>query len=138
MFHSQKKRCTLFGAALGGGGAVLAAVIVVGLLVGNSVAASTAAPVNTSPPTISGTAQEGKTLTGDKGQWSGNPTDFNYFWLRCDKSGGSCADISGAHAATYTLASVDVGNTLRFRVQASNGGGSTTATSVPTAVVTAA
>jgi hypothetical protein len=97
-----------------------------------------AKPDNTSPPTVSGTPQEGEKLTGDKGSWSNNPTDFNYFWQRCDKNGGSCSDISGAHEATYTLTSADVGNTVRFRVQASNGSGNTFATSVPTAVIKAA
>ena len=96
---------------------------------------STQKPDNTSPPTISGTPQEGQKLTGDKGTWSSHPTDFNYFWVRCDKNGGSCADISGAHAATYTLTSADVGNTIRFKVQATNAAGSTFASSVPTAVI---
>ena len=96
-----------------------------------------AAPVNTTPPTITGTPQEGQKLTGDRGTWSNSPTDYNYFWLRCDRTGGSCSTIIGATAATYTLTSADVGNTLRFRVQARNADGSTTATSVPTAVITA-
>jgi hypothetical protein len=99
--------------------------------------ATTAAqkPENTSPPTISGTPQQGQTLTGDKGNWSNHPTDYNYFWTRCDKNGGSCSNISGAHAATYTLTSADVGNTIRFKVQATNSAGSTFATSVPSAVI---
>jgi hypothetical protein len=118
-------------------GAGLATVIVSAFTIfaGAGSAASQVQPVNTAPPTISGTPQEGKTLHGDKGTWINNPTDYNYFWLRCDKNGGSCANISGAHAKDYTLTSADVGNTVRFRVQATNSDGSTTATSVPSAVI---
>ena len=75
------------------------------------VAASAAKPVNSSPPTISGTAQEGKTLTGNRGTWDNTPTDYNYFWRRCGAGGGSCSNISGANALTYTLKAVDIGNT---------------------------
>ena len=70
--------------------------LVVSLGAGAGTTAVAAAPKNTSPPTITGTAQEGQTLVGDRGQWSGNPTDYNDFWVRCDKDGGSCANISGA------------------------------------------
>jgi hypothetical protein len=85
-------------------------------------------------PTI-GTPQEGKTLTGNRGTWDDNPTDYDYFWRRCGSDGGSCANISGAHALTYTLKSVDVGNRLRFRVVAKNADGQTAATSAPTEVI---
>lgn len=37
---------------------------------------------NTSPPTISGTAAVGKTLTLDPGQWTGEPDGFAVQWLR--------------------------------------------------------
>jgi hypothetical protein len=118
-------------------GAGIATIVVsaLTLFAGAGVAARTDKPVNTKPPTISGTPEEGKTLTADRGDWSNKPTDFDYQWRRCDKTGGSCANISGAHALKYTLTSADVGNTLRFRVEAKNADGSTTATSVPTAVV---
>src|SRR5207248_11131028 len=43
---------------------------------------SSAAPKNTSPPTISGTAKVGQTLTADPGSWSGNPTSYAYHWQR--------------------------------------------------------
>src|SRR5690349_15060821 len=118
-------------------GTTVLAIVALGTFTVGGFAATAAKPANSSPPTISGTPQEGQTLTGDRGTWTNNPTDFNYFWRRCDKTGGSCADISGAHALTYTLTSADVGNTVRFRVQASNGDGSTSATSVPSAVIAA-
>ncbi|MGZ4411993.1 MAG: hypothetical protein ACXVY8_07645 [Gaiellaceae bacterium] len=96
-------------------------------------------PASTSPPTISGTPQVGQTLSGDKGSWSGNPTDFNYWWMRCDKIGNSCSNISGARAATYTLTSTDRGNTIRFKVGAQRAGGSRIfATSAQTAVIAGA
>ena len=102
-------------------------------------AATAVAPTNTSPPTITGTAQEGQKLVGHRGSWSGNPTDYNDFWVRCDKDGGSCSNISGANDRNgYVLKGVDVGNTIRFKVQARNADGSSFASSVPTAVVTAA
>jgi hypothetical protein len=95
-------------------------------------------PVNGSPPTIAGVVQQGKTLTANRGSWTNSPSDFNYFWLRCAKNGGSCSTINGANGSTYNLTSADVGNTIRFRVVAKNAGGTTTATSIPTGVVTAA
>jgi hypothetical protein len=135
MSGSVKKRGVAFGAALGVG-ATLALVVGLGVFAGVGGAASAAAPKNTSPPTISGTPQQGKQLVGDRGTWSGNPTDYNDFWVRCDETGGSCSDISGANnKAGYLLKLIDVGNTIRFKVQAKNAGGSTFASSVPTAVI---
>ena len=101
-------------------------------------AARQAAPVNTSPPTVSGTPEVGQRLTGTRGQWSGNPTDYNFNWRRCDRNGASCANISGATGASYTLTTADVGDTIRFRVEAVNADGRTFASSVPTAVIRAA
>src|SRR6478672_2153180 len=118
--------------------ALLAAGAVTVLVVaGLSDAASSAAPSNQSPPTVTGTAQEGQTLTSSTGTWSNTPTSYVYQWRRCDSNGGSCSNISGATDKTYTLKGVDVGNTMRSRVTARNVDGSTQATSVPTAVVTA-
>lgn len=93
-------------------------------------------PVNTSPPTISGVLQQNQTLTANRGSWNGaQPIAYSYQWRRCDQNGGSCADISGATGSTYALKPVDVGNTLRVRVTASNSRGSTASTSAPTGVI---
>jgi hypothetical protein len=118
-----------------GAGIVVVVASAFAILAGVSTAASTVKPVNATPPTITGTPQEGKTLTGNRGTWDNSPTDYDYFWRRCASDGGSCANISGAHALTYTLKSVDVGNTLRFRVVAKNADGQTTANSAPTEVI---
>ena len=82
-------------------GATIGAVLVSAIFAGIGAAARTAKPENDKRPTISGTAQEGKTLTGDRGTWKNNPTDFDYSWTRCNKTGDNCSDIKGAHALTY-------------------------------------
>jgi hypothetical protein len=129
--RGTRRSWTVIGATLGAG-AVVGSVLV---FAGAGAAARQAAPKNTSPPTISGTPQEGKTLQGHKGEWDNSPTDFNFIWQRCSKDGGSCSTIDGATSQKYTLKSVDVGNTLRLRVDAKNSDGTTSATSVPTAVI---
>ena len=120
-------------AALAVLGAGLTTVVV---LAGVGSAASQVAPRNTSPPTISGSANVGSTLTANHGQWSGtDPITYRYQWLRCDENGGSCSNIGGATDNTYTLKNPDADNTIRVRVTATNADGSAQATSVPTAVV---
>jgi sugar lactone lactonase YvrE len=94
-------------------------------------------PVNTSAPTISGTAQQGQTLTASPGTWTGSPSSFSYAWQRCDSAGANCSAITGATATTYVLAEADVGKTLRVVVTATNEAGPSAPTSsAQTAAVT--
>jgi hypothetical protein len=94
-----------------------------------------APPVNTAPPTISGTAQQGQTLTASPGTWSGSPPTFAYQWQHCDAAATTCTDIGGATAATYVPTAIDAGFAIRVVVTASGPAGTASAASAPTAVV---
>jgi hypothetical protein len=91
--------------------------------------------VNTAPPTISGTAREGSTLTASNGTWSNSPTTFTYQWQRCNSAGSGCGDLTGATEKTYTLTAGDVEHTVRVVVTAGNADGKTAAPSDVTDVV---
>ena len=105
------------------------------LLTGVATARTAAVPNNTSPPTITGTAREGNTLTAHNGSWANAPTSFTYQWQRCGADGTGCADITGATNQTYTLTSADADRTVRVQVTAKNADGQSTASSAPTDVV---
>ena len=93
---------------------------------------SPTAPVNTTPPTIGGSATEGSTLSASTGTWTNTPTSYGYQWQRCNT--GACQNV-GAPTSTYLLGSSDVGSTVRISVTASNASGSGSATSAPTGTV---
>ena len=95
------------------------------------------APVNTALPVISGTPAQGTTLSTTTGSWTGSPISYAYQWQDCGTNGSGCTAISGATASTYKLAASDVGHTIRSVVTATSAGGSTPATSNPTAPVSA-
>lgn len=85
---------------------------------------------NVDPPSITGTAAVGQTLTCAPGTWSGLPTITTATkWQR------DGADISGATNASYTVASADLGTVLTCLVTASNGSGKA-AVAVSTGTVT--
>ncbi|MGH3084180.1 MAG: hypothetical protein ACRDNP_09005 [Gaiellaceae bacterium] len=118
-----------------------AAALTAALLPGSGSAVALVPPNNTGEPSIVGQPVEGRTLTANRGTWSGTtPMSFAYRWLRCPTDGGAadgsnCAAIGGATGTTYTLRSADVGIRIRVRVTATNADGSDTAASNPTAIV---
>lgn len=79
-------------------------------------------PVNSVAPALSGTAQEGQTLTCSTGTWSGSPT-YTYQWKRDGNN------ITSATSSTYTLVTADVGTSIKCTVTATNFAGSGTADS---------
>src|ERR671938_646182 len=110
----------------------------IGTAASGSASAAHYAPQNTASPTVSGTPQEGSTVTTSNGQWtSSSPIAYSYQWQRCDSAGANCADVAGATSQSYPVQAADVGKTLRAVVTASNADGVSKATSAPTAVVTA-
>jgi hypothetical protein len=93
-------------------------------------------PAATTAPTITGTAMQGAVLASSTGSWSGAPTGYNYQWLRCDSSGGSCTPFTTSNGlATYTLTVLDVGARMKVAVTATNPGGSATATAGATSLI---
>ncbi len=95
------------------------------------------APSEVAPPTVSGAAMVGQTLTASTGTWTGSPTSYAYQWQDCNAAGGGCADVAGASSSTYRPGSGDVGDTVRVVVTASNAGGATPATSASVGPVSA-
>jgi hypothetical protein len=94
-----------------------------------------AAPTNTVLPAITGTSQQGQTLTEAHGTWEPTPTSYTYQWLRCSTA-GVCTQIQGATSETYKPVEADVGDTIEVQETANNAGGSgSPATSRATAVV---
>jgi hypothetical protein len=116
-----------------GAGVVLGAVL--GQPGGGRAAVPSAKPISKTPPTISGTAEVGLTLTATRGTWKNSPTTFHFAWERCDATGAACLAIGGATARIYTLTTTDIGHTLRVAVTAHNSDGDTTAASAATGVV---
>ena len=117
-------------------GALVPALAVFAAVGTASTTRASVAPSNTQPPTVTGTPSVGSTLTIQNGTWSGtSPLTYTYQWRRCDETGGSCADVSGANDNTYVLKTVDNGTTLRAVVTAKNADGSSSETTVPTAMV---
>ena len=93
-------------------------------------------PGNTAAPSVSGTAQVGKTLTESHGSWLPSSPTYAYQWADCDAAGANCSGISGANSQTYTLTQADVGHTVVAEESAtSNGATSSLVSSAPTGVV---
>ena len=95
-------------------------------------------PMSDLPPSISGSAIQGQTLTAAPGGWSGKPTSYYFAWVDCDPGGGNCMFSSAASntSSAYRLTDGDVGSTMRVEVWAQNAYGETgPVVSAPTLVV---
>ena len=91
----------------------------------DAVTVPTLPPVNTGAPAVSGTAQEGETLSATRVPGH-SPSSYGYQWQHC--SGLRVARFPVATASTYMFQSSDVGDTIDVVVTATNTGGSRPAT----------
>lgn len=85
-------------------------------------------PVNTVPPSITGTFQPGQVITCNNGQWTGTGITYSNLWRR---NGAALSTLS-----TYTLTADDAGATFTCTVTATftSGAGSTVLTSAPVTI----
>ena len=109
-----------------------------GLLI--TVGAATTNTAAMGAPTITGTAQVGKTLTavitGITDADGLTSATYTYQWIRVD--GTDEEDISGENSSTYTLVDADLGKTIKVKVSfTDDASNSETLTSAATATVAA-
>ncbi len=99
------------------------------------------APTNDTLPSLTGETTQGASMTASPGEWhgggGGSTLTYAYQWQRCNTSGESCSNITSATSQNYTTTTSDIGHTLRAAVTAENQGASGSATSNPTATITA-
>ncbi len=96
-----------------------------------SVAAQTC-PVNTSPPSISGTPQVGQSLSVSPGTWTNSPITLFHQWFR---NTNPPTAIPGETSTTHIASSSDVGFTLSVEEVASNSTGAAQVMSGATAPI---
>jgi hypothetical protein len=74
-------------------------------------------PVSTAPPVISGSPEQGHTVSCSNGSWLNGPDSYAYSWQR------NASDIAGATGSTYTLTAADVNRAITCTVVAHNAAG---------------
>src|SRR4051794_6946901 len=87
------------------------------------------APVNVTPPAMTGTPRQGVPLGASTGTWNPPGTSYGYVWQRSTDAGATWTAIVGATASTYTPGTSDIGARLRVTVTATNPYGVASATS---------
>jgi hypothetical protein len=95
-------------------------------------------PKNTTVPTISGLLKKGASLSATTGSWTGSePISYTYQWQLCTALKTECVDIVKATSPTLLLGLLQVANTVRVVVTATNAAGSTNATSAVSGLIAA-
>ena len=95
-------------------------------------------PVSVGAPSITGSLQEGQTLSASTGEWAGTgPFAYSYQWQRCSGSGGECQNIAGATEPQYTVGVSDLASRFVVLITAAGSLGSATASSAETSPVSA-
>ena len=120
MRGTKRTRGRILGSLAGGAAAAVACLAV---FTASGTAAHNAVPQNQTRPSIDGAATQGSRLTAHHGDWTGNPSSYDYQWLRCDANGDNCSQIPGATERQYVLTQEDVGHTITVRVRAFNNDG---------------
>lgn len=106
------------------------------IIIQSRAAARRSVPINTDPPSISGTFQARQRVTASIGTWAGTRASrYAYRWRRCNRGGSGCQTIPGARAQSYALTAADVGHRIRVAVIAVNSVGAATSSSAASAVV---
>jgi Ig domain of plant-specific actin-binding protein len=96
------------------------------------------APTAKTSPKITGTAKAGDLLTASSGTWGGTvPLSLAYQWQACNAAGAECSNISKAAESIYKPTSLEVGQTIRVSVTATNAAGTATVVSKATKRVVA-
>lgn len=104
-----------------------------------------AVPVNSTPPSITGTARVGGALTGAIGTWTSTPVaTVTQQWYSCTATvaaatatqPSTCTSIPNATTTSYTPVAGDVARFLSFAVTQTNTSGAVTMWSISTASIT--
>jgi hypothetical protein len=96
---------------------------------------TSAAPVNTALPLVTGTLREGQALSASIGGWSPSGDYYTYQWQRSTNSGSSWSNIPGATSSSYVTGALDVNARERVIVTAVNSFGSASATAASVGAV---
>ena len=95
-------------------------------------------PANTVAPSLSGTPQDGVTLTAASGTWTGLAAiAYAYQWQVSADGGATWSDIAGATGTGYTPPAGDAGSQVRVQVTATNSDGSSHAASASSGAILA-